>query len=78
MNSFVPNHRSVFYTVEEVAGILGVPEWRVRRAVRTGALHTVWRRSRRLVPAYALARLLTEPEGAPPPTPDTSGGGDSR
>lgn len=69
MNSTVRNAgTSAYYTVREAAWILGVHPSKVWRAIRTGALPTTRRRSRLVVPAYALARLLS----------DQSDGGEAR
>jgi hypothetical protein len=58
MKSTVRNTRTpAYYTVREAAWILGDSS-KVWRAIRTGALPTTRRRSRLVVPAYALARLL--------------------
>jgi hypothetical protein len=62
MNSHVLNIRtSAFYTVREAAWILGADPSKVCRAIRTGALPAMWRRSRLVVPAHALIRLLDAP-----------------
>jgi len=52
-----------YYTLREAAWILGVEPSKVARAVRLGALWTVRRRNRLVVPASALAGLLTERVG---------------
>jgi hypothetical protein len=67
--------RSGFYTVREAAWILGVDPATVCRASRTGALPTVRRRSRLVVPAHALVRLLDQPAAHSPPTVIGQGGG---
>jgi len=60
----MPNSgRTDYYTVDEAAWLLGVSRSTVSRAIRTGAIPTVRRRSRLLVPAYVLQRLLDEPAG---------------
>lgn len=55
----MPNsgHRK-YYSVGEAAWLLGVQPSEVRRAIRTGALPTIRRRSRLVVPDYVLVRLL--------------------
>lgn len=80
MNSSVPNIRtSAYYTVREAAWVLGVAPSVVSRAIRIGALPSVRRRSRLMVPAYALVRLLGEPTcPRPPAAPDHDSGGDAR
>jgi excisionase family DNA binding protein len=50
--------RSDFHTIKEAAWILGVNQSWICRAIRTGALPAVRRRSRLVVPAAALQRLL--------------------
>lgn len=50
--------RSEFHTIKEAAWILGVEQSRICQAIRTGALPAVRRRSRLVVPAAALRRLL--------------------
>jgi len=76
MHSYVRNvHTSAFHTIREVAWILGVDPSEVCRAIRTGALLVVRRRSRLMVPAYALTRLLNEPVGANAPTATSRHGG---
>lgn len=47
-----------YYSIREAAWILGVPPSTISRAIRTGALPAVWRRSRLVVPASAVRRLL--------------------
>lgn len=80
MNSAVQNVRtSAFYTVREVAWLLGIDPSKVCRAIRTGALPTARRRSRVLVPAHALARLLAGSAGISQPGEfGWNGGGDAR
>lgn len=46
------------FTIRETAWVLGVNESEVWRMIRVGELPVVRRRSRLVVPAYALARLL--------------------
>ncbi|MBK1784449.1 helix-turn-helix domain-containing protein [Prauserella cavernicola] len=48
-------------SVREAAWILGVSRSEVHRLIRVGVLPTVRRRSRLVVPAHALARLLPLP-----------------
>jgi excisionase family DNA binding protein len=50
--------RSGFHTIKEAAWILGVDSSKISRAIRTGALPAVRRRSQLVVPAAALQRLL--------------------
>jgi hypothetical protein len=50
--------RSAFHTIREAAWILGVDQSSICRAIRTGDLPTVRRRSQLVVPAAALQRLL--------------------
>ena len=70
MNTPVPNGRTpAFYTVREAAWVLGVQPATLWRAIRIGTLPTVRRRSRQVIPAHVVARLL-------PPT--TENGGDAR
>jgi excisionase family DNA binding protein len=57
----MPN--SDYYSVEEAAWLLGVRPSTVSTAIRTGAIPAVRRRSRLVVPAYVLQRLLDEPAG---------------
>ncbi|GAA2787598.1 helix-turn-helix domain-containing protein [Crossiella cryophila] len=47
-----------FYTVADAAWILGVDPDRVHRAIRIGELHAVRRRSRLVIPAAELRRVL--------------------
>ena len=68
MSTRTPNSgRTDYYTVDEAAWLLGVPRSTVSRAIRTGAIPTVRRRSRLVVPAYVLQRLLDEPAGGERP-----------
>jgi hypothetical protein len=53
--------RTAFYTVREVAWILGVTEGRVHRAMRVGKLRPVRQRARLVIPAGQVAALLAEP-----------------
>ncbi|MGH3570890.1 MAG: helix-turn-helix domain-containing protein [Pseudonocardiaceae bacterium] len=48
-------------SIREAAWILGVDKSEVFRLIRVGALPTTRRRSRLVVPAHALARLLPAP-----------------
>jgi excisionase family DNA binding protein len=50
--------RSGFLTIKEAAWILGVDSSKISRAIRTGELPAVRRRSQLVVPAVALQRLL--------------------
>ncbi|MBV8542229.1 MAG: helix-turn-helix domain-containing protein [Pseudonocardiales bacterium] len=50
-----------YYTIREAAWILGVKPSTVSAAIRLGTLRAVRRRSRLMVPASALARLLAQP-----------------
>jgi hypothetical protein len=69
MNSHVSNIRtSAFFTAREAAWILGVDPSTVCRAIRTGALPTVRRRSCLVVPAHVLIRLLDQPAGTNHPS----------
>lgn len=54
---------SDFFSVREAAWLLGVTENEVCRLIRVGVLPKVRRRSRLVVPAYALARLLPDSRG---------------
>ncbi len=57
--------RPQYYSPREAAWILGVDQSKVNKAIRTGALPTVRRRSRLVVPAWALHRLLSRPAEPP-------------
>jgi hypothetical protein len=48
-------------SIQETAWILGVDRSEVFRLIRVGVLPTMRRRSRLVVPAHALARLLPAP-----------------
>jgi hypothetical protein len=48
-------------SIRETAWILGVDRSEVSRLIRVSVLPTIRRRSRLVVPAYALARLLAAP-----------------
>jgi excisionase family DNA binding protein len=50
-----------YYTIREAAWILGVTPSTVSAAIRLGTLRAVRRRSRLMVPASALTRLLAQP-----------------
>jgi hypothetical protein len=50
-----------FFSIREVSWILGVDESEVSRMIRVGTLPAIRRRSRLVVPAYAVARLLPTP-----------------
>ena len=67
-----------YYTIREAAWILGVKPSTVSRAIRLDTLRAVRRRSRLMVPASALSRLLAEPTSNDPRTgeqtaPDSGG-----
>jgi excisionase family DNA binding protein len=64
MSTPMPNSgRPKYYSVDEAAWLLGVPPSTISRAIRTGAIPTVRRRSRLVVPDYVLKRLLDESAG---------------
>jgi excisionase family DNA binding protein len=65
--------RPAYYTVREAAWILGVQPSTVSRAIRLGTLRAVRRHGRLVVPAAALARLLSND-----PQATRDGGGESR
>lgn len=68
MNTPVPNSgRRKYYSLAEAAWLLGVPLSTVSKAVRIGAIATVRRRSRLVVPAYVLERLLDDSAGGERP-----------
>jgi hypothetical protein len=48
-------------SIRETVWILGVGKSEVSRLIRVGVLPTIRRRSRLVVPAHALARLLPAP-----------------
>jgi excisionase family DNA binding protein len=50
-----------YYTIREAAWILGVKPSTVSAAIRLGTLRAVRRRSRLMVPASALTRMLAQP-----------------
>ena len=61
MRTFMPNAgQPAYYSLREAAWVLGVEPSTVARAIRLGALPTVRRRNRLVVPASALAELLAE------------------
>jgi hypothetical protein len=61
MRTFMPNAgQPAYYTLREAAWVLGVEPSKVARAIRLGALQTVRRRNRLVVPASALAELVAE------------------
>jgi excisionase family DNA binding protein len=60
MNNQSENARPAFYTVTETARILRVGASTLYRAIREGAFPAVRLRSRYVVPAVALDRLLAE------------------
>ena len=51
----------VVFSIREAAWILGVDKSEVFRLIRVGVLPRIRRRSRLVVPAHALARLLPAP-----------------
>ena len=55
-------HRK-YCSVGEAAWLLGVPRSTVSRAIRTGEMPAVRRRSRLVVPAHVVERLLGEAAG---------------
>lgn len=64
MSTPMPNSgHPKYYSVDEAAWLLGVPSSTVARAIRTGAIPAVRRRSRLVVPAYVLKRLLDDAAG---------------
>jgi len=68
MSTRMPNSGRIdYYTVDEAAWLLGVPRSTISKSIRTGAIPTVRRRSRLVVPAYVLQRLLDEPAGGEQP-----------
>lgn len=61
MRTLMPHaDRPAFYTVSEAAWLLGVAPATLHRAIRIGTLRAVWRRSRLVVPASELVRLLPD------------------
>lgn len=59
--------RPKYYSVAEAAWLLGVSPSTLSRAIRTGAIPTVRRRSRLVVPAYVVKRLLDGSAGGERP-----------
>ncbi|MCU1687984.1 MAG: hypothetical protein JWQ81_8723 [Amycolatopsis sp.] len=59
------NRRPVYYSLTDAAWILGVTRSQIHRAIRTGVLPVIRRRSRLVVSADALTRLLGTTDGAP-------------
>lgn len=60
MNDHIESARPAFYTVTEAARILRVGASTLYRAIREGAFPAVRLRSRYVVPAIALDKLLAE------------------
>lgn len=60
MNDEIENARPAFYTVREAARILRVAPSTLYRVIREGDFPAVQLRTRYVVPAAALERLLTE------------------
>ncbi|WP_240437661.1 helix-turn-helix domain-containing protein [Sciscionella marina] len=56
--TLVSAHRGPNYTFRQVASLLGIEQWRVHRAVRRGVLRAHRERSRLVIPAHELARVL--------------------
>lgn len=68
MSTPMPNSgRLKYYSVAEAAWLLGVPTSTISRAIRTGAIPAVRRRSRLVVPAYVVKRLLDGAAGGERP-----------
>ncbi len=68
MSTPMPNSgRPKYYSVAEAAWLLGVPRSTISRAIRTGAIPTVRRRSRLVVPGHVMKRLLDESAGGERP-----------
>jgi len=64
----MPNSgRRKYYSLAEAAWLLGVPLSTISKAVRTGAMPAVRRRSRLVVPAHVLEGLLDESAGGERP-----------
>jgi hypothetical protein len=62
MSEQIPNTvAGGFFSIREVSWILGVDESEVSRMIRVGTLPAIRRRTRLVVPAYAVARLLPAP-----------------
>jgi hypothetical protein len=66
--------RPAYYTVRQVAWILGVKPSTVSRAIRLGTLRAVWRHGQPLVPASALIRLLGDSTDNNPQVERLAGG----
>lgn len=60
MKDHIENTKPVFYTVNEAARILRVGASTLYRAIREGAFPAVRLRTRYVVPAVALDKLLAE------------------
>jgi excisionase family DNA binding protein len=68
MSTPVPESgRTNYYSIAEAAWFLGVPRSTVSKAIRTGAIPAVRRRSRLVIPAHVLKRLLDESAGGERP-----------
>jgi excisionase family DNA binding protein len=68
MSTPMPNSgRPKYYSVAEAAWLLGVPTSTLSRAIRTGVIPTVRRRSRLVVPDYVVKRLLDGSAGGERP-----------
>jgi excisionase family DNA binding protein len=68
MSTPMPNSgRPKYYNVAEAAWLLGVPPSTISRAIRTGAIPTVRRRTRLVVPDYVVKRLLDALAGGEQP-----------
>jgi excisionase family DNA binding protein len=63
MNNHVESAGPVFYTVTETARILRVGVSTLYRAIREGAFPAIRLRSRYVIPAVALEKLLAEAGG---------------
>jgi excisionase family DNA binding protein len=59
--------RTKYYSVAEAAWLLGVPRSTISKAIRTGAIPTVRRRSRLVVPDHVMNLLLDGPAGGERP-----------
>jgi excisionase family DNA binding protein len=68
MSTPMPNSgRRKYYSVAEAAWLLGVSTSTISKAIRTGAILTVQRRSRLVVPAHVVKRLLDGAAGGERP-----------
>jgi excisionase family DNA binding protein len=68
MSTPMPNSgRPKYYSVAEAAWLLGVLPSTISRAIRTGAIPTVRRRTRLVVPDYVVKRLLDALAGGEQP-----------